>query len=144
MDPKQLLTTMIPFITTVGIRIDDVGLGKAVATLPSRSEVQNHLGTAHAGATYTLGETAAGAAALSVFGDLLPELFMALKAAKVQHSKALRGDVVATAQIEGDPRQIRADYDAAGKADFDVNVQTTVGGVPTGTNVYTWAVRAPR
>lgn len=143
-DLPGMLTAMIPFIGTVGIRIDHVGRGEATATLPARHEVNNHMGTAHAGAVYTLGESASGGVVLSLFGDLLPDLFVALKAATVAHHKAAPGDVVATARLEGDAREIRGAYQATGKVDFDVLVEMAVGELPVATMTYTWAIRAPR
>ena len=143
-DLPAMLTAMIPFINTVGLRIDRIGRGEATATLPARTEVNNHLGTAHAGAVYTLGESASGGVVLSLFGDLLPGLFVALKEAKVAHHKAAPGDVVATARLTGDGRAIRAGYEQSGKADFDVVVEMHVGELPVATMTYTWAVRAPR
>lgn len=144
MDLTQLLPSLVPFIRTVGLRIDAITPGGAVATLPSRPEVHNHMGTCHAGAVYTLGESASGGVVLSMFADLLPAAFIALKTATVRHTKAAPGDVVATATLVGDPREIRAAYDATGKADFDVDVGLTVGELEVARVVYTWAVRAPR
>lgn len=147
MDPetvKQMLPAVVPFIGTVGLRLDDVAPGRAVATLPSRPEVHNHLATAHAGAVYTLGESATGAVVLSVFGDQLPGLFIALKSAAVQHTKARAGDVIATAELQGSPESVRAAYDADGKVDFDVAVRFAVEDTEVANVTYTWAVRAPR
>jgi uncharacterized protein (TIGR00369 family) len=143
-DLPAMLTAMIPFIDTVGIRIDSAARGAATATLPARHEVNNHMGTAHAGAVYTLGESASGGVVLSLFGDLLPNLFVALKSATVEHHKAAPGDVVATASLTGSGREIRAGYEASGKADFDVVVEMAVGELPVATMTYTWAIRAPR
>jgi acyl-coenzyme A thioesterase PaaI-like protein len=134
----------VPFIGTVGLRLDTITPGHAVATLPSRPEVHNHMGTCHAGAVYTLGESASGGVVLSVFADLLPNAFIALKQATVTHTRAAPGDVVATATLQGDPAQTRATYDQTGKVDFDVEVAFAVGETDVARMVYTWAVRAPR
>ena len=144
MDLTQLLPRLVPFISTVGLRIDEITPGHAVATLPTRPEVHNHIGTCHAGAAYTLGESASGGVVLSVFADLLPDAFIALKSATVRHTRAAPGDVVATAALVGDARETRADYDRTGKADFDVDVKLVVGDVEVAHMVYSWAVRAPR
>ncbi len=143
-DLRQMLTEIVPFVRTVGLTIDEIGRGTATATLPARPEVNNHLGTAHAGAVYTLGESASGGAVLSVFADLLPNAFIALKSSRVKHTKAAPGDVTANASLVGSSSEIRAAYDADGRVDFDVHVDLAVGDVQTATIVYTWAVRAPR
>lgn len=144
MDLTQLLPNLVPFIGTVGITIDEITPGRAVATLPSRHAVHNHLATCHAGAVYTLGESASGGVVLSMFADLLPTVFIALKQASVTHTKAAQGDVVATAALVGDAAAARATYEETGKVDFDVDVALTVGDLEVAHVVYTWAVRAPR
>ena len=58
-----------------------VGAGTAVARPTSRREIHNHIGTVHAGALYTVGESATGAVVLGLFGDKLPGVFIALKEA---------------------------------------------------------------
>ncbi len=141
---RQMLPAMVPFIQTVGLTIDEVGAGTATASLKSAPKVHNHMATVHAGALYTLGESATGAVVLGLFGDLLPKLFIALKSATVAHSKARSGDLVAHARLDGDATAMRAAYEATGKADFSVDVAFTVDGTEVATVRYTWAVRAPR
>lgn len=143
-DLRPMLTNMVPFIQTVGIRLDEIGLGTATATLPAAHAVNNHLGTAHAGAVYTLGESASGGVVLSMFYDGLPKVFIALKSSTVSHKKAVPGDVVATASLNEDPKAIRTRYDETGKCDFEVPVALHVGEVLTAEITFTWAVRAPR
>jgi acyl-coenzyme A thioesterase PaaI-like protein len=141
---RQTLPALVPFIGTVGLTIDEVGEGTATASLASRREVHNHIGTVHAGALYTVGESATGAVVLGLFGHLLPNVFIALKGATVAHSKAREGDLLATATLDGEPKALREAYDATGKADFSVDVVFTVEGTEVATVRYTWAVRAPR
>jgi len=141
---KKMLSSIIPFVRTVGLSIDEVGPGTATASLVCRTEVQNHLGTVHAGALYTVGESATGAVVLGLFMDLLPGVFIALKSAQVKHTKARNGDLLAKAQLLGDPTEVRKRYDETGKADFEVEVGFTVDGTEVAEITYTWAVRAPR
>ncbi|MEC7947735.1 MAG: DUF4442 domain-containing protein [Myxococcota bacterium] len=145
MDLAKMLTDMVPFIGTVGLVFDHIGPGEARAVLPYRPAVGNHIGTAHAGAVYTLGESASGGVVLSLFADQLPlGGFIALKGSQVTHTKAAPGDVVATARLTGDAHAVRSAYDESGRVDFDVEVVMTVGAVETARVTYTWAVRAPR
>ncbi len=145
MDLAQLLTSIVPFVKTVGVAIDDIQPGRCTAHLPDRKEIQNHLGTLHAGAAYTLGETASGGVVLSLLADQVPKGgFIALKSATVRHLKAAPGESRAEAQVDGDPKAVRAAFDADGKVDFPVAVQLSVGDLVTTELVYTWAVRAPR
>ena len=137
---------MVPFVRTLGLKIAPVTTpGTAQVTLPAEPALQNHLGTAHAGAAYTAAETASGAAALSVFGDVVAQgAYVALKSSTVTHRKARAGEVTATATLGDDPRSLRAQWDASGKVDFTVTVELAVEDTPTATMAFVWAVRTPR
>ena len=139
-----MLRQMVPFIDTVGLTIDEVLPGHATARLTSRREVHNHIGTVHAGALYTVGESASGAVVLGLFGDKMPGLFVALKGATVAHTKARAGDLLAHARIDGEATALRQRYETDGKLDFNVQVSFEVEGVEVAHVTYTWAVRAPR
>ena len=140
----KMLSSIVPFVKTLGLTIDEVGPGTATASLASRKDVHNHIGTVHAGALYTVGESATGAVVLGLFGDLLPDVFIALKGATVVHSKARAGDLVAHATLAGDAKEVRAAYNDSGKADFDIEVRFEVEGAEVATVTYQWAIRAPR
>ena len=139
-----MLRQMVPFIDTVGLTIDEVLPGQATARLTSRPEVHNHIGTVHAGALYTVGESASGAVVLGLFGDKMPGLFVALKGATVAHTKARGGDLLAHARVDGEATALRQRYETDGKLDFDIQVSFEVEGVEVAHVTYTWAVRAPR
>jgi len=138
------LSSIVPFVNTVGLHIDQVAPGTATASLGSTKPVHNHIGTVHAGALYTAGESATGAVVLGLFGHLLPGVFIALKGATVVHSKARQGDLLAHASLVGDPKQVRLAYTNSGKVDFDVQVRFEVDGAEVANIAYQWAVRAPR
>lgn len=140
----KMLSSIVPFVPYVGLRITEVGPGTATAELPVRKEVQNHIGTVHAGALYTTGESATGAVVLGLFGDLLPGVFIALKGATVRHTKARPGDLIAKAALRGDPGEIRQTFDTEGGVDFEVVVQFEVDGTEVAKITYTWAARQPR
>ena len=146
LDPGQMLIQLVPFVRTLGLTIEPTTIpGRAVARLPARADVNNHLGTAHAGAVYTVAETASGTAALSVFGDAVAAgAFIALKESRVAHLKACAGEVTAMAALVDDPKALRETYAASGKVDFPIEVSLAVGDVPTATMTFVWALRAPR
>lgn len=145
-DAGQLLAQLVPFVRTLELSIAPVHTpGQATVTLPSRPAVHNHMGTAHAGAVYTAAESASGAAALSLFADVVAKgAYVALKSSTVTHKKARAGDVVASATIDGEPTALRKAYKETGKVDFDAVVELSVDGVATATMVFVWAVRKPR
>ena len=60
------MTASVPFAGTIGVRYLEVGPegadgARAVVALPDAPAVHNHVGGPHAGAMFTLGETASGA-----------------------------------------------------------------------------------
>ena len=59
---KQQMMDTLPLVRTLGIRIDEIGNGTAKVSMPDDPKLHNHLGTPHAGALFTLAETASGAA----------------------------------------------------------------------------------
>ena len=56
------LRTSVPFADHVGIELDTIDPGRAIARLPERLDSTNHIGSVHAGALFTLAEAASGAA----------------------------------------------------------------------------------
>jgi acyl-coenzyme A thioesterase PaaI-like protein len=61
--------------------------------------MRNHVGTLHAGALFTLGETASGAAIAGALAPILGEVRPLATAARIQYLRSARGEIVATATI---------------------------------------------
>ncbi len=57
-----------PFGRLLGIKFDEVGEGRSTATLEVKQHLLNILGIAHGGVTFSLADSACGAAAMSAFG----------------------------------------------------------------------------
>ncbi len=57
-----------PFGRLLGIKFDEVGEGRSTATLEVKQHLLNILGIAHGGVTFSLADSASGAAAMSAFG----------------------------------------------------------------------------
>jgi uncharacterized protein DUF4442 len=77
-DPPTLaagLIAAVPFARTIGIEIADVRVDgddiSATATLPDEERLHNHVAGPHAGAIFTLAETASGAVVMAAFGEHL-------------------------------------------------------------------------
>jgi acyl-coenzyme A thioesterase PaaI-like protein len=83
--------------------------------------VHNIIGTIHAGALFTLAETAAGVAAFGAApGD---GAMVLLRAAKVRYTRRAEGDLVATAWAPPELAQAAgADFEADGRADLVIEV----------------------
>lgn len=119
---RDHMSRSIPFAAHAGVRIDEIGPGTARATLPQTPETANHIGTPHAGAVFTLGETASGAAMASLFADILQTLRPVAATAEIRFLKIARGDLVAVAMAGGDPQALRAALTDEGKVSFPVTV----------------------
>ena len=64
---KAQLGTIVPFQNYVGVELLELADGTASAQLEQRDETTNHIKTQHAGAMFTLGEAASGAAMAAAF-----------------------------------------------------------------------------
>lgn len=96
---KRSLADAVPFVRHTGIQLLDVGDGHAVARLGDAPELKNHLGTLHAGALYTAGETASGAALAGALGARLFEVMPVVTTASIDYLRPARGAVTAAATI---------------------------------------------
>ncbi|MGW2151787.1 DUF4442 domain-containing protein [Nonomuraea bangladeshensis] len=145
LDVGAFLLESVPFARTVGIVFDEVGDGRAVCRLPDREDVRNHVAGPHAGALFTLAETASGAAMLSLLGDELGRATPLTTGARVEYRKFAKGEVRAEARLLAARDAVVAELDAGGRPEFDVAVELTDGdGVLVSTVVITWTLRPHR
>ncbi|MGB3676555.1 MAG: DUF4442 domain-containing protein, partial [Candidatus Nanopelagicales bacterium] len=61
----------VPMVATLSLTFDELDHQTASMTLPDQSAYHNHVGGPHAGAMFTLAESASGALVLANFGDRL-------------------------------------------------------------------------
>ena len=91
--------------------------------LDAGPQLHNHLGGPHAAAIFGLGETAAFAVLLEVFGDLVEAGAVPLvKASQIAYSGLSTGPLLAAAILVGDEAGARGSYDQRGSASFPVEV----------------------
>lgn len=128
----------LPFVKRVGVRAEDGAL-----YLDEVPELQNHVGTLHAGALFTLGESASGVAVAAIAGELggVP----VAKSATIDYKRPANGRVRAVGKLREPAAAIAARAAAEGKAVFDVDVvlQDAAGTVVAQMTV-AWHVRPPR
>jgi acyl-coenzyme A thioesterase PaaI-like protein len=115
---KTQMASTVPFAKHLGLELTDVGHGTATAKLPDEKTNSNHLGAQHAGALFTAGDTASGAAVAGVFGQRILSLRTVVKDAQIQYLKLARGPILANATVTGDAKGV----DTEGKAIFEVAV----------------------
>lgn len=140
------MTAAVPFARTLGITIvdvtaDDTGI-TAVATLPDQQSFHNHVGGPHAGAIFTLGETASGAAVLAGFSAHLARCTPLAVSADIAYLKLAKGDLRATAHLARPAADILAELDSGTRPEFTVAVDVTrADGAVTTRLTVTWTLR---
>jgi uncharacterized protein (TIGR00369 family) len=119
---KQQMMDTLPFVRLLGITIDSIGDGTSEVSMPSDPKLNNHLGTSHAGALFTLAETASGAAMAGGFADLILGLRPVAKESRIQYQKVAKGATRASGRVPGDIAALKAQLKADGKVAFPVEV----------------------
>jgi acyl-coenzyme A thioesterase PaaI-like protein len=123
------LLQAVPFAATLGLEFVDVTVGEdgpvAVVRLPDAAAHQNHVGGPHAGALFTLGETASGAVVFGAFGHRLDRVVPLTVRADIAYRKLAMGVATATARLTGPAAEIEATLDAGTRPEFPVQVAIT-------------------
>jgi acyl-coenzyme A thioesterase PaaI-like protein len=120
---KEQFAQQAPFFGTVGVVLESVGPGVARATLENRKDISNHLGTLHAGALFTLGEGASGAAVGGAFADEVTTLRAVSTKASIDYLNIAKGLTIAEAKVVEPIADLRAQLDHDGKAACHVEVR---------------------
>ncbi len=94
------LSWMSPFNRHLRARLLDWTPEKAVIAVKRRRRIRNHVGSIHAGALFTLGETCAGLVIIRnfPFGGFRP----LMSDVRVTYSKQARGDVIGECSVHPD------------------------------------------
>ena len=119
---KQQMMDTLPFVRLLGISIDDIGAGTSKVSMPDDPRLHNHLGTQHAGALFTLAETASGAAMAGGFAELILGLRPVAKESRIAYQKLARGATRAEGRVPGDLAALKAQLAQDGKVAFPVAV----------------------
>jgi acyl-coenzyme A thioesterase PaaI-like protein len=77
---RQGLEQAIPFNRHVGLDVAEVGEGRGVVRLPDDERLHNHVGSQHAGALFSAGEAASGAAFVGAFAERMGGITPSAKA----------------------------------------------------------------
>ena len=122
---KERVGTTVPFAAHTGITVTRVADGEGTAELPKTDTSINHIGSQHAGALFTLGEAASGAAMAGAFAPVLLEVRTIAGKAGITYTKIAKGTITANAHT-ADPAATRLQkLEADGKVAFDVTVDMT-------------------
>ncbi len=111
--------TAIPFNRFLGLESN----GPAV-TLPEDAKYQNHVGTVHAGAQYSLAEAASGQWLLGKFGEAAADYLAVVRHADVKYRRPAAGPLSAKADVPAEAEErFRETLDRRGRASIEVRVE---------------------
>ncbi|WP_299145594.1 DUF4442 domain-containing protein [uncultured Tateyamaria sp.] len=126
MTPYEMIRTQlaqaVPFANHVGVELIEVGDGVGVAALDQRSETSNHIQSQHAGAMFTLGEAASGAALAGAFGPMIFQVRPVASGATISYVKVAKGRLEAHASTGRAGADLLAELEEVGKIAFDIQV----------------------
>ncbi|MEV7329469.1 DUF4442 domain-containing protein [Micromonospora sp. NPDC093244] len=149
-DSRQVAAGMleaVPFARTLGVEFVEVapdsgGGVRAVVRLPDSPATHNHIGGPHAGAMFTLGETASGTVVLAAFGHLLDRVVPLAVHADIDYRKLAMGPVLATARLARPALEVIDELEAGRRPEFGVEVEiATEDGRTTATMTVIWTLR---
>ena len=138
----ELMAATVPMVRTLNLEFGETTAERAVVRLPDQPDFHNHVGGPHAGAMFTLAESASGAIVLSAFGDQLSRAVPLAVKAEIGYRKLAMGPVTATAELGRPVAEVVAELDAGERPEFPVNVTITrEDGAVTGEMIIVWTLR---
>jgi uncharacterized protein (TIGR00369 family) len=136
------MSQAVPFAAHLGLEITHVGEGEATVVLPERPELTNHVGSQHAGALFTVAETASGAAFVGAFVERLGEVTPLARGAEISYEKIAKGPIEAQAKLTVAKADALATLDGEGKVVFPCEIELTdASGERVATATVHWHVR---
>ena len=112
----------IPYNRHVGLEVVEIGEGRGVITLPDDERLHNHVASQHAGALFSAGEAASGAAFMGAFAEHLGNITPLARSADISYLKLAKGPITATGTLQGSKSQLLSALEADGKVEFPVKV----------------------
>ncbi len=119
---KAHLDAAVPFANHVGVKLISIADGKATAELDQRGEVSNHIKSMHAGAMFTLGEAASGAAMAGALAPVILDMRPVAATAQIAFKKVAIGTLTAHATSSRPGADLMQAIRETGKVAFDVTV----------------------
>ncbi|MEU2164804.1 YiiD C-terminal domain-containing protein [Streptomyces chengbuensis] len=143
MSVGELLAATVPMARTLNLEFLETSAERAVVRLPDQADYHNHVGGPHAGAMFTLAESASGAIVLAAFGEQLSRAVPLAVKAEIAYKKLAKGVVTATATLGRRAAEVVAELDAGGRPEFPVTVAITrdADGAVTGEMTVVWTLR---
>jgi acyl-coenzyme A thioesterase PaaI-like protein len=138
----ELMAATVPMARTLGLQYTETTAERAVVVLPDQPEYQNHVGGPHAGAMFTLAESASGAVVLGAFAGQLGRAVPLPVRCELAWTKLAKGPVTATAQLGRPAAEVVAELDAGQRPEFPVEVSVRrEDGAETSHMTIVWTLR---
>jgi acyl-coenzyme A thioesterase PaaI-like protein len=140
--------SMIPMVGTLGIECSHLDLATCTMQLPDTAAYHNHVQGMHAGAMWTLAESAAGALVFANFGDRLADLTPFPVEATIRFLKVALGPVTATATLGPEAATAIATMESGTRPEFPVEIELSTGEgderLVTGAMTVIWTLKLNR
>ncbi|MBT2445061.1 DUF4442 domain-containing protein [Streptomyces sp. ISL-36] len=142
MSVGEMLAATVPMARTLNLEFLETTSERAVVRLPDQADYHNHVGGPHAGAMFTLAESASGAIVLAAFGDQLGRAVPLAVKAEIGYKKLAMGVVTANATLGRPAAEVVAELDAGERPEFPVRIEITrEDGAVTGEMTVVWTLR---
>jgi acyl-coenzyme A thioesterase PaaI-like protein len=136
------LEQAIPFNGHLGLEVVAVSEGNGSVRLPDDPNLLNHVGSQHAGALFSAGEAASGAAFVGSFLERMGDITPLAKSASIDYRKIAKGPIVATGALSEDKAALLDRLDADGRVEFTIDVSLRdADDVEVATMTVDWHVR---
>lgn len=122
---RNQMQNSVPFAAHSGVVLTGLSDAGATAHLPQTAFSVNHIASQHAGALFTLGETASGAAMAGVFAPVMMTIRPVTSDATIRYVKVAKGLITASAAVAGDPAELLSALKLQGRVSFSVDVRLT-------------------
>ena len=117
------MTQAVPFAGHLNLEVTEMSAGEATAVLPDLPELKNHVGSQHAGALFTVAETASGAAFVGAFLERMGDVVPLARSAEISYEKIANGPITAKARLAIPAADALATLDADGKVEFPCEIE---------------------
>lgn len=125
LSPAQLtaaLRSSAPFIATLGLEVLELDDEHAVLRIPDIEAVHNHVGGPHAGAIFSLGESAAAALLVHHFGAWLDRAVPLAIEGTIRWTRLARSAVTAEATMLRPPADVRDELERGERPEWQSRI----------------------
>jgi acyl-coenzyme A thioesterase PaaI-like protein len=120
---KTFINEQVPFARYCGVDVSELTQGGATATLPEQPHLLNHVQTQHAGALFTVAESASGACMLGVVGERFSSITPLVRSSTISYRRPAIGPITAKAASDTERAALYEALSREGRCDFTVRVQ---------------------